>query len=101
MPLPCTHFKPASITSHLEESTIIGTLEISGSEAIKFKKRDIAALESNMPSSILISITCAPASTCKRATSKASSYNSSLIKRLKRSDPVTLVRSPTLVNNES
>jgi hypothetical protein len=38
MHLPCTHFRPASITSHLELSIITGTRAISGSAAIRFRK---------------------------------------------------------------
>ena len=38
IPFPCKHFKPSSIISHFDESIITGTLEISGSEAVKFKK---------------------------------------------------------------
>ena len=75
---------------------MMGTLLISGSAAIKFKKVTIASFESNMPSSMLISIICAPLSTCCRATSKAVSRSSSLINRAKRAEPVTLVLSPTL-----
>jgi hypothetical protein len=37
MALPCTHFRPASMTSHLEESIITGTREMSGSAAIRFR----------------------------------------------------------------
>ncbi|SFV83473.1 hypothetical protein MNB_SUP05-7-673 [hydrothermal vent metagenome] len=88
--LPCVHFKPASMISHLDESTISGTLEISGSEAIRFINRTMAALPSNMPSSMLMSTTCAPSSTCVRQ-----------IKRLNLAEPVTLARSPTLINNDS
>ena len=61
----------------------------------------MALSASNMPSSMLISITCAPFSTCWRATVRASSYCSLIIKRAKALEPVTLVRSPTLTNNES
>jgi len=50
---------------------MIGTREISGSEAIKFKNLTMAAFESNMASSMFISITCAPFSTCSRATVNA------------------------------
>ena len=32
--LPCTHFRPASMTDHLELSTITGTRAISGSVAM-------------------------------------------------------------------
>jgi hypothetical protein len=35
--LPCTHFRPASITSHLELSIITGTRAMSGSAAIRFR----------------------------------------------------------------
>ena len=97
--LPWTHLSPASITDHLEESIIIGTLEISGSEAIKFKNFTMAFSASNMPSSILMSIICAPFSTCCLATTTASSYCSSMISLAKALDPVTLVLSPTLINN--
>ena len=69
--LPCTHFRPASITVHLEESIMTGTRAMSGSAAIRFRKRTIAASESSMPSSMLMSITCAPLATCWRATSSA------------------------------
>ena len=50
-----------------------------------------------MPSSILTSRICAPPSTWSLATSKASSYFSSLIRRRNFREPVTLVRSPTLM----
>jgi hypothetical protein len=71
MGLPCTHLSPASITSHLEESIITGTREISGSLAMSLRKRSIAATPSSMPSSMLTSMTWAPASTCWRATVSA------------------------------
>ena len=69
--LPCTHFRPASITSHLELSIMIGVLAMSGSAEIRLRKVIIACFESSRPSSMLMSITWAPASTCWRATSKA------------------------------
>ncbi|SVK52953.1 Uncharacterised protein [Acinetobacter baumannii] len=92
------HFRPFSITDHLEESIMIGTRAISGSPAIRLRKRTIAASASSIPSSMLMSMICAPLSTCWRATSSASLYFSSLIRRLNRAEPVTLVRSPTLTN---
>ena len=64
MERPCTHFSPASITSHLELSIMIGTRLMSGSAAIRLRKVTIAALESSRPSSMLMSMTWAPASTC-------------------------------------
>ncbi len=69
--LPCTHFRPASITSHFEESIMTGTREMSGSAAISFRKVVIAAFESSIASSMLTSISCAPFSTCWRATDSA------------------------------
>ena len=69
--LPCTHFRPASITANFDESTITGTLAMSGSEATKLRKVIIACSESSRPSSILTSMTCAPFSTCSRATVSA------------------------------
>ena len=83
------------MTDHFDESIMIGTLEISGSEAIKFKKRTIAAFESNIASSILMSMICAPFSTCCLATDKASSYCSFKIILANAFEPVTLVLSPT------
>jgi len=72
MHLPCTHCRPASITSHLELSTITGVRAMSGSAAMRLRKVRIAAVESNRPSSMLTSMIWAPASTCWRATESAS-----------------------------
>ena len=52
------------MTSHLELSTITGTRAMSGSEAMRFRKRTIAALLSSMASSMFTSMICAPFSTC-------------------------------------
>jgi len=98
MPLPWMHCRPASITAHLDESTMIGTRAMSGSEAIRFRKRTMAAWLSSMASSMLMSITWAPFSTCWRATARASSYCPFKIIRAKAFEPVTLVRSPTFTN---
>ena len=95
--LPCTTCNPASIISHLELSIIMGTLEISGSAITRFKNLTIAFLPSMSPSSMLMSIICAPPSTCSLATSKASSNFSSFINRRNFLEPATLVRSPTLI----
>jgi hypothetical protein len=89
------------MTSHFDESIMIGTREMSGSLAISFRKRSIAAFESSIASSMLMSMTCAPFSTCWRATASASSKRPSRIIRAKAREPVTLVRSPTLTNSES
>ena len=69
--LPCTHFRPASITENFEESTITGTRAMSGSAAIRLRKVTIAFSESSRPSSMLTSMICAPFSTWSRATSSA------------------------------
>ena len=69
--LPWTFLSPASITSHLEESTMTGTRLMSGSEATSLRKRSMAATPSIMPSSMLTSMTCAPFSTCCAATDRA------------------------------
>ncbi len=61
------------MTFHLEESTMMGTRQISGSEAIRLRKVTMAAWESSIPSSMLISMICAPSSTWVRATASASS----------------------------
>ncbi len=56
MKMPSLFFNPSSITSQREESSMIGTREISGSEAMRRRNRLIAALESRSPSSILMSM---------------------------------------------
>ena len=73
MALPWTHFSPASITDHFDESIMIGTRAMSGSPAIMLRKTVMARSLSSMPSSILTSMICAPFSTCRRATSSAAS----------------------------
>ena len=99
--LPCTHFRPASMISHFELSIITGTLAISGSVAARLRKRTIAASLSSMPSSILMSIICAPFPTCWRAISSAVSKSPSVISLRNLAEPVTLVRSPTLMKGIS
>ena len=71
MPLPWMHLSPCSITSHLDESIMIGTRLMSGSAAIRRKNLTIAASESRRPSSMFTSITWAPLATCWRATFSA------------------------------
>ncbi len=73
MPLPWRQRRPASITVHLDESIMNGTRAMSGSDEIRLTKRVIAASESIRPSSMLMSMICAPLATCWRATSTASS----------------------------
>ncbi len=74
-PFPCMHFNPARMTSHFEESTIMGILAISGSEAMRFRKCVISSALSNIPSSILTSRIWAPPSTWSSATFSALSYS--------------------------
>ena len=59
------------MTSHFEESIISGTRQMSGSLLTRRTKRRIAATPSIMPSSMLMSMICAPLSTCWRATDSA------------------------------
>jgi hypothetical protein len=59
--------------AHFDESIMIGTRAMSGSLATRLRKRTIAASPSSMPSSMLMSMICAPASTCWRAMTSASS----------------------------
>ena len=80
---------------------MIGIRAMSGSAAIRFKKRLIAASESSSPSSIFTSMICAPPSTCCRATLRASSYSPARISLENFGDPVTLVRSPMLTKLRS
>ena len=98
IPFPWIHFRPAVITSHFEESIIIGTLAISGSPDTMRKNRTISALASSSPSSILTSMTSAPSSTCFLAMDRASSYFFSLISLRNFLLPATLHLSPTLLN---
>ena len=100
-PLPCTHFRPASMTSHFEESSIDGTREMSGSDATRFMNVVMAAFESSIASSMFTSMICAPLSTCCRPTASASPNWPFRIIRAKAFEPVTFVRSPTFTNSES
>ena len=97
IPFPWIHFRPATMISHLELSIIIGTRAISGSEAMRFKNFTIASFPSIIPSSMLMSMICAPPSTCSFATESAASKSFSLIMRKNAREPVTLVRSPIFV----
>ena len=92
MLFPCVHFNPARITSHFEESIMIGTRAISGSEATRLRKVVISSAASSSPSSMFTSIICAPSSTCLRAIDKASSYFFSFIRRRNLRDPATFTK---------
>ena len=74
-----------------------GTLATSGSLPSSCRKRVIAATPSIMPSSMQMSMTLAPFSTCWRATLTASSYLPSLISFANFGEPATLVRSPIMM----
>ncbi len=93
--LPWTQRRPASMTDHFDESIITGTALMSGSVASRSRNRDIASAESSIASSMFTSMSWAPASTCWRATSTASSNRSSRISFANLREPVTFVRSPT------
>ena len=69
--LPCTHFRPASMTDHFELSTMIGTRAISGSAAIRLRNVVIACSPSSRPSSMLTSMMLAPPRPARRATASA------------------------------
>src|SRR5207253_2897675 len=84
----------------VDESIIRGTRAMSGSAAMRFRKRVIAAFESSIASSMLTSINCAPFCTCERATSTAPTKSPARISLEKTLEPVTFVRSPTLTNSE-
>ena len=80
---------------------MMGTFEISGSEATKCRNVVMASAPSSMPSSIFISMTFAPPLTWSCAMDKALSNLPSLINLRNFADPVTLVRSPTFMNPNS
>ena len=61
------------MTDHFELSTMTGTVAMSGSAAMRRRKRVIAATPSSIASSMLTSIIWAPLVTCSRAMSTASS----------------------------
>ena len=56
---------------HFEVSIITGTRAMSGSAAIRLRNSTIAFSESIRPSSMLMSMICAPLATWSRATSSA------------------------------
>src|SRR5690554_4825568 len=101
MHFPCTHFNPASMMDHLEESIMMGTRAISGSVAIRLRNFTMAASPSSMPSSMFTSMICAPPRTCSKAISTASPKLFSRIRRRNLRLPVTLVRSPIFMKLES
>ena len=101
MHLPWAHLSPAVMTSHFDESIITGTRATSGSLATRLRNVVISVFASSRPSSIFMSITCAPSATCLRAMARASSYFFSLMRRRNLREPATLHRSPTFTNPTS
>ena len=81
---------------------MIGTRAMSGSAAIRFRKRTIAACESSMPSSMLMSITWAPLVDllARDVERRVDSHRPRSAWR-NVAEPVTLVRSPTFTNRLS
>ena len=84
------------MTDHLELSIMIGTREISGSEASRFKNSVINFSPSNKASSKFTSMILAPFCTCCKATATAPSRSPARIIFLNLGEPVTLVLSPTI-----
>ena len=85
------------MTDHFDESIMTGTradVRLAGEQAQEPRHR--ASAESSIASSMFTSMSWAPASTCWRATSTASSKRSSRISFANFREPVTFVRSPTL-----
>src|SRR5436190_10752064 len=101
MPLPCRHCRPFSSTDHFDESTMIGTRQISGSAAIRLRNLTIVASPSMSASSTLMSRTLAPLSTCWRAIARHASQSPALRDFENLGEPVILVRSPITRNVEA
>ena len=71
IPLPWTHFSPASSTEKRELSTMIGIRATSGSVASRLRNVVIACSPSSRSASMLTSRMLAPPRTCSSATSTA------------------------------
>ena len=82
---------------NLDESTMMGSLEMSGSGAIRLRNLVMANTPSSRPSSMLTSMTCAPDSACARAISSALSYSPLRMSFLNLIEPAMLQRSPTFM----
>ena len=102
MPLPCRHFRPASITDHFEESIMTGTRAMSGSAAIRFRKRTIAA--SRVEHALVhvdVDDLRAALDLLARDVERAGVVARPRSGWRNFAEPVTLVRSPTLTNRLS
>src|SRR5687768_11694349 len=95
------HFRPASSTVHLDESSITGTREISGSAAMRLRNFTIVASPSINASSTLMSMTLAPLSTCCFAIARQASQSPAFSDLANLGEPVMLVRSPMTRNEEA
>src|SRR4051812_45699846 len=95
------HFSPASSTVHLDESSITGTREISGSEAMRLRNFTIVASPSISASSTLMSMTLAPLSTCCFAIARHASQSPAFRALANLGDPVIFVRSPMTRNEDA
>ena len=84
------------MTDQRELSTMIGRRATSGSVATRFRNLVIAASESSRSASMFTSRRFAPPRTWSRATSSAPWKSPASIRRRKRAEPVTFVRSPTM-----
>ena len=71
MHFPWAFFKPASMVSQWDESTIIAALATAGSPEMYLRNFSISARESSIASSMLMSIMSAPLSICPAATCRA------------------------------
>jgi hypothetical protein len=86
---------------HFDESIMIGTRAMSGSVAIRFRKRTIAASRPVEHALVHVDVDdLAPFSTCWRATLERLVVVAALISLRELGEPVTLVRSPTLTNSD-
>ncbi len=97
-PLPCRQRRPASSAEKRELSTMIGSRAASGSVARRLRNVVIACSASSRSASMFTSSRFAPPRTCSSATSTAPWKSFASIRRRKRADPVTFVRSPTTTN---
>ena len=95
IPLPCRHCRPASSTVHFELSIITGQAR---RPRARWRSRSGTCASPAPPSSrsasMLTSIRFAPPRTCSSATATAPPKSSASIRRRKRAEPVTFVRSP-------
>ena len=80
---------------------MMGIRATSGSVASRLRNVVIASTESSRSASMLTSRTFAPPRTCSSATSTASWNWPPSIRRRKRAEPVTFVRSPTMTKFDS